>query len=79
MIKFLDLQKINAQYASELKQSAAEVIDYGFYVLGDRVKRFETNLGAYIGAKHAVGVANGMDALRLILKAWELNHSLPIP
>jgi dTDP-4-amino-4,6-dideoxygalactose transaminase len=70
MIKFLDLQKINAQYAVELKQAAAEVIDSGWYLLGERVKRFETNLANYIGVKHAIGVANGLDALRLILKAY---------
>lgn len=70
MIKFLDLQKINAQYAEELKQAAAEVIDSGWYLLGERVKRFETNLANYIGVKHAIGVANGLDALRLILKAY---------
>jgi dTDP-4-amino-4,6-dideoxygalactose transaminase len=70
MIKFLDLQKINAQYADELKQAAAEVIDSGWYLLGERVKRFETNLANYIGVKHAIGVANGLDALRLILKAY---------
>ncbi|MDZ4203222.1 MAG: DegT/DnrJ/EryC1/StrS family aminotransferase [Bacteroidales bacterium] len=70
MIKFLDLQKINAQYADELKQAAAEVIDCGWYLLGDRGKRFETNLANYIGVKHAIGVANGLDALRIILKAY---------
>ncbi|MBU2466963.1 MAG: DegT/DnrJ/EryC1/StrS family aminotransferase, partial [Bacteroidetes bacterium] len=70
MIKFLDLQKINAQYAAELKQAAAEVIDSGWYLLGERVKQFESNLSNYIGVKHAVGVANGLDALRLILKAY---------
>jgi dTDP-4-amino-4,6-dideoxygalactose transaminase len=70
MIKFLDLQKINAQYAAELKQAAAEVIDSGWYLLGERVKQFETNLAKYIGVKHAIGVANGLDALRLILKAY---------
>ncbi len=70
MIKFLDLQKINAQYAAELKQAAAEVIDSGWYLLGERVKHFEQNLAAYIGVKHAIGVANGLDALRLILKAY---------
>ena len=43
MIKFLDLQKINAQYAAELKQVAAEVIDSGWYLLGERVKQFENN------------------------------------
>ncbi len=70
MIKFLDLQKINAQYTAELKQVAAEVIDSGWYLLGERVKQFETNLANYIGVKHAIGVANGLDALRLILKAY---------
>lgn len=70
MIKFLDLQKINAQYAAELKQAAAEVIDSGWYLQGERVKQFETNLARYLGVKHAIGVANGLDALRLILKAY---------
>jgi dTDP-4-amino-4,6-dideoxygalactose transaminase len=70
MIKFLDLQKINAQYSDELKQVAANVIDSGWYLLGERVKTFENELAQYIGVKHAVGVANGLDALRLILKAY---------
>lgn len=70
MIKFLDLQKINAQYATELKQAATEVIDSGWYLLGESVKQFESNLANYIGVKHAIGVANGLDALRLILKAY---------
>lgn len=70
MIKFLDLQKINAQYADELKQAACEVIDSGWYLQGEMLKRFETNLAAYLGVKHAIGVANGLDALRLILKAY---------
>jgi len=70
MIKFLDLQKINAQYATELKQAVAEVIDSGWYLQGESVKLFEANLANYIGVKHAIGVANGLDALRLILKAY---------
>jgi dTDP-4-amino-4,6-dideoxygalactose transaminase len=70
MIKFLDLQKINAQYADELKQAAAEVIDKGWFLLGDRVKTFEQQYSDYIGAKHTVACANGLDALRLILKAY---------
>lgn len=70
MIKFLDLQKINAQYASELKKAASQVIDSGWYLLGERLKQFETNLASYIGVKYAIGVANGLDALRLILKAY---------
>ena len=70
MIKFLDLQKINAQYAAELKQATADVIDSGWYLLGERVKQFECNLANYTGVKYAIGVANGLDALRLILKAY---------
>ena len=70
MIKFLDLQKINAQYASELKEATSRVIDNGWYLLGNEVKNFETHLADYVGVKHAIGVANGLDALRLILKAY---------
>jgi len=70
MIKFLDLQKTNAQYAVELKHVAADVIDSGWFLLGERVKQFEANLADYIGVKYAIGVANGLDALRLILKAY---------
>ncbi len=70
MIKFLDLQKVNAQYASELKKAASEVVDSGWYLLGDRVTKFEQKLTKFIGAKHAIGVANGLDALRLIFKSY---------
>jgi dTDP-4-amino-4,6-dideoxygalactose transaminase len=70
MIKFLDLQKTNHQYAAELKQAAAEVIDSGWYLMGEKLNQFETNFAAYNGVKHAIGVANGLDALRLILKAY---------
>jgi len=70
MIKFLDLQKINAQYNIELKQAAADVIDSGWYLLGSKVKEFERNLAQFAGVKHAIGVANGFDALRLIFKAY---------
>jgi dTDP-4-amino-4,6-dideoxygalactose transaminase len=70
MIKFLDLQKINAQYANELKQVAAEVIDSGWYLLGERVKQFERKLEDFQEGGNAVAVGNGLDALRLILKAY---------
>ena len=70
MIKFLDLQKINAQYSDELKQVASEVIDSGWYLTGERVAVFEKNLASYIGSTYAIGVANGLDALRLILKGY---------
>lgn len=71
MISFLDLQKINHQYQQELKSVAAEVIDSGWFLLGKRNKNFEKNLAEYIGTSHAIGVGNGLDALRLILKAYK--------
>src|ERR1035437_10228728 len=70
MIKFLDLQKINAQYTKELKIATSRVIDSGWYLLGNEVKNFENQLAEYIEVKHAVGVSNGLDALRLIFKAY---------
>ena len=70
MIKFLDLQKINAQYTDELKQIATEVIDSGWYLSGEKVHQFEQDLSNYIGRKHVIGVGNGLDALRLILRAY---------
>lgn len=70
MIRFLDIKNINAQYSEELNRAAAEVIGSGWYLLGERVRKFEQSLASFIGVKHAIGVANGLDALRLILKAY---------
>lgn len=70
MIKFLDLQKINAQHATALKEAAAAVIDSGWFLMGEHLTKFETELASYTGAPHAIGVANGLDALRLILKGY---------
>ncbi len=70
MIKFLDLQKINARHSVELKEATARVIDSGWYLLGNEVKTFEENYAKYTGTKNCIGVANGLDALRLILRAY---------
>lgn len=70
MISFLDIKNINARYEAELKEAANEVIDSGWYLMGEKVKCFEDNLAKYIVTKNAIGVANGLDALRLILKAY---------
>lgn len=70
MIKFLDLQKINQQYTTDLKIAAANVIDSGWYLQGEQIKQFETGLETFQDGGHAVTVANGLDALRLILKAY---------
>ena len=70
MIKFLDLQKINLLHQQEIEREILEVFRSGWYLLGNKVKAFEENLSNFIGAKHAIGVANGLDALRLILRGY---------
>jgi len=71
MIPFLDLKAINAQYADELKQATARVIDSGWYIQGTECKAFEAEFSTYCGTEHCVGVANGLDALTLIIKAYK--------
>lgn len=70
MIKSLDLQKLNLQYQEEIEAKLLETFRSGWYLLGNEVKHFETNLASYIGSPNAIGVANGLDALRLIFKAY---------
>lgn len=70
MIKFLDLQKINAQYEVELKEAANRVITSGWYLLGNELTEFENKYAEFCKSKYALGVANGLDALRLIFKAY---------
>lgn len=70
MIKFLDLQKINLQYQNEIEEALLKVYRSGWYLLGTEVESFEKALATYCGVKNAIGVANGLDALRLILKAY---------
>jgi dTDP-4-amino-4,6-dideoxygalactose transaminase len=71
MVKFLDLEKINAQYRQELKDACERVIDSGWYILGKEVESFEEEFASYCGAKYCLGVANGLDALTLTLRAWK--------
>lgn len=71
MIKFLDLQKINAQYRSELTQAFERLLDSGWYIMGAELKQFETDFANYCGTKYAIGVANGLDALILIIRAYK--------
>lgn len=70
MIKFLDLQKVNMLHQEAIEARLVNVFRSGWYLLGNEVKTFECNLQEYIGSSHAIGVANGLDALRLILRAY---------
>lgn len=70
MIKFLDLQKINLTHQAEIEERLIATFRSGWYLLGNEVKVFEENLAKYSGSTFAIGVANGLDALRLILRAY---------
>lgn len=70
MIKFLDLNKINNSFEPELSEAIKRVIDSGWFLLGNEVKSFEEEFAIFIGTKHCIGVANGLDALRLIFRSY---------
>lgn len=71
MIPFLDLKAINAQYRDELVDACARVIDSGWYIGGSELEQFEQQFADYCETKFAIGVANGLDALILTLRAWK--------
>lgn len=75
---FLDLSTVNAPYLDEIKIALARVADSGRYVGGDEVVRFEGALKNLTGALYAIGVSNGLDALRMILRGYmELGRLRP--
>jgi dTDP-4-amino-4,6-dideoxygalactose transaminase len=69
-IPYLDLKAINAEVQSELNQAYQQVVDSGWFILGEAVRAFESAFAAYVGVKHCVGVGNGLEALHLILRAY---------
>ena len=69
MIKFLDLKKVNERFRGEMDAAAKRVLDSGWYLLGKEDEAFEAEFAAYCGVKHAIGCANGLDALKLVIKA----------
>lgn len=71
-VPFLDLHAVNAAHRRELVAAFERVLDSGWYILGREVEAFEREFAAYCGAAHGVGVANGLDALTLVLRAWEI-------
>jgi dTDP-4-amino-4,6-dideoxygalactose transaminase len=72
MIEYESLANSNSVYFSELEAAASRVIRSGWYVLGQEVSAFEQEFAQYVGAKHCIGVANGLDALILSLEALNL-------
>ena len=68
-VKFLDIQKITNSYQPELSEAINRVVSKGWFLLGEETNKFEAEYAKFIGTKHCIGVGNGLDALRLILKA----------
>lgn len=76
MINFLNLKELNSKYESELQEACSRVIQSGWYIMGEELRNFETEFATYVGSKYCLGVANGLDALTLSLKAWILMGKL---
>lgn len=70
MIHFLELKQVTASHADEIHEAVARVVDSGWYLQGEELKRFETDYAAYLGVTHCIGVANGLDALIWIFRAY---------
>ena len=81
MTRLLDLQRINAAFEPALSRAVSRVLASGRYVLGPELEGFEAEFAAYCRARHAIGVANGLDALHLILRALDIGagHEVIVP
>ena len=73
MIPYCDLYKVNEKHRLAIDQAIKGVLDSGYYLLGNTLKTFEEQFAAYCGTQYAIGVANGLDALTLIIKAFNFN------
>ena len=70
MIEFLNLKRVNAPHQQAIQAAIQRVLDSGWYILGEETQAFEREFAQYCGAAHCIGVANGLDALHLILRAY---------
>ena len=68
-IQFLDLAKVNNRFRSEIDERIKTILDKGWYLQGEQNELFCKHFAEYCGTKYALGVANGLDALNLIIKA----------
>ena len=71
MVKLLDLQAITAMHADEYKDAVNRVIDSGWFLQGNENKQFEEDYAKYIGTEHCIAVANGLDALYLLMRGYK--------
>lgn len=70
-VPFLDLKSVNAVYRDELIEACTKIIDSGWYILGNEVTQFEEEFSKFCGTRHCIGVANGLDALTIVIRAWK--------
>lgn len=70
-IPYLSLKAITEMHAEEIQQAVSAVINRGWYLQGDAVSEFETSFAEYTGAAHCVSTGNGLDALRLMIRAYK--------
>jgi dTDP-4-amino-4,6-dideoxygalactose transaminase len=70
MIKYLDLKRINGQYDGEIREAVNKVLDSGWYLKGEATRQFEQAYAEYIGTRYCIGCGNGLDALKLIFRAY---------
>ncbi|EHJ4416197.1 DegT/DnrJ/EryC1/StrS family aminotransferase [Campylobacter upsaliensis] len=78
MIKLLDLKKVNERFNKEFEVKFKELLDSGWFLLGEQTKLFEKQFANYCGVEHCIGVANGLDALRLIIRAFDFEKGSEI-
>lgn len=69
-VPFLDLKAVNDAHGDEIRSAIDRVLESGWYLLGSECASFETEFAEYCGVRHCIGVANGLDALTLILRAY---------
>lgn len=81
MIKFLDLKLVNDRFSLEMEQAIRRVLDSGWYLQGAENERFSKNFASYCRTKYALGVANGLDALNLIIRGygWGVGDEIIVP
>jgi len=70
MIKYLPLKRINDLYDAEIHEAISRVLDSGWYLRGEATQQFEQHYAEYIGTRYCIGCGNGLDALKLIFRAY---------
>lgn len=81
MISFLNLEKINHRFRTQIESKIKKVLDSGWYLEGEENANFAKHFAEFCGTKYALGVANGLDAINLILRAYEFkaNDEIIVP